>query len=156
MLQSKAQRVFPAKEKGGKHRLPPPRGNHKKGKSAGGKGGGDRGGGEALSEALSLITTKKLTQQKQMTREMIAQAGEKIVIKEDRKKKTLEELAAKLGGDKKKARIIVKQKNYKIDDGDSDIDDFESDDVILSESQGELVGEYIAADGHLSFLQKQR
>jgi len=87
--------------------------------------------------------------------EMIAQAREKIVIEEDRKKKAFKELASKFGGDKKKARVIVKHKNYQIDDGDTDID-LKNDDTILTELQGELVGEYIAADEHLSFLQKQR
>ena len=105
---------------------------------------------------ISSMTLKNIAQQKQATMEMIVQAREKIVIEEDRKKKAVAELTEKLGGDKKKARIIVKHRKYKVaykDDSDIDID---SDSKIITESQGKLVEGYIAANEHLSFLVKQR
>ena len=102
------------------------------------------------------MTMKNIAQQKQATMEMIAQAREKIVIEQDRKTKAVNQLAEKLGGDKKKARFIVKHRKYKIADDDCSDIDLESDSEILTESQGELVEKYIAANEHLSFLAKQR
>ncbi|KAL3791121.1 hypothetical protein ACHAW5_004977 [Stephanodiscus triporus] len=99
---------------------------------------------------------KNIAQQKQATMEMIAQARKKIVIEQDRKMNAAKELAEKLGGNKKKARIIVKHKKYKIANEDCSDIDLKSDSEILTESQGELDESYIAANDHLSFLVKQR
>ena len=126
------------------------RGNQMVAKGSGG------GGWAAVDEVISSMTLKNIAQQKQATMEMIAHAQEKIVMKEDRKKKAVTELAEKLGGNKKKVRIIVKHRKYKIAYKYGSDVDIDSDSKIITEMQGKLVESYIAAGEHLSFLVKQR
>ena len=139
--------------------LPPPRDKSMRGKSTGGgKKGGKGGGGAGLTGALETMAAKNIALQRQSTIEATSLARTSMVTEERRKKEIVDELATKVR-DKKKARMIIKRNKFEIVDGsdienDSEEDGEDTPDRI-TESQGELVEQYHAADAQINFIKSQ-
>lgn len=140
-------------------KLPPLRGTSMRGKSTGGgKKGGKGGGGTGLTDALETMAAKNIALQRQSTIETTSSARTSMVTEEKRRKEIVDELATRVN-DKKKARMIIKRNKYEIvDDSDIENDSEEGGEDKpdrITESQGELVEQYHAADAQINFLKSQ-
>jgi hypothetical protein len=139
--------------------LPPPRDKSMRGKSTGGgKKGGKGGVVTGLTDAIETMAAKNIALQRQSMIETTSLARTSMVTEEKRKKEIVDELATKVR-DKKKARMIIKRNKYEIIDGSDIENDSEEDGEDkpdrITESQGELVEQYHAADAQINFIKSQ-
>ena len=116
-----------------------------------------------MKEALESIVSRNdakakqsLALEKQTTLNTLSKSIQDISKARETKKRVINELANRLGN-RKKAKDVVKKKNYKVVGDDRSVTEIDKDDDkhLLTESQGELVDEYGKTEEYVTYLQAQ-